>query len=133
MNFRNTVLIADNGSIQSTRVERNLREKGVFSIKIEALDSFVPLRDSLDRIRAVVVMDGINDILEKSYMKLKILKAMAGSMPLLFSTAMNTPQKETRMRDFGLFYYHTEDMGQAPLMEAIDRAVKKSVESNRFL
>ena len=133
MKFRNTVLIADNGSILSTRVERNLREKGVFSIKIEALDSFVPLRDSVDRIRAVVVMDDIDDILVASYMKLKILKAMAGNLPLLFSTEVNTPKKETRMRDFGLFFYHTGDMGQASLMEAIERAVKKSVGLNRFL
>ena len=133
MKFRNTILVVEKKNIRTTRLEKSLRDKGIFSIRIEKPDCFVPLLDSRDRVRALVFLDDTHAIFEECYINLKILKAMSRDMPLIFSTGANTPQKENRMRDMGLFYYHTEDMGLPPLVTAIDRAVNKSVNEDKFL
>ncbi|MBT3259313.1 MAG: hypothetical protein HN366_23080 [Deltaproteobacteria bacterium] len=133
MKFRDTILVVVKVDIHTTELEQNLRDEGYFSIRIEKPDSFVPLIDSRDRVRALVFVDGAQATFEECYTELKILKAMSRDMPLIFSTGANTPQKENRMRDMGLFYYHTEDMGLPPLVTAIDRAVNKSVNEDKFL
>lgn len=133
MKFRNTVLVVEKGNIRTTKLEKSLRDKGYFSIRIEKPDSFVPLLDSRDRVRALVFLDDAHAIFEECYTNLKILKAMSRDMPLLFSTGANNTQKEKRVRDLSLFYYHTEDMGLLTLVTAIDSAVKKSVIEDRFL
>jgi hypothetical protein len=131
--FRNTILIFEKGNIQTTKIERYLRDKKYFFLRIESPDGFIPLLDSRDRIRAVVFVDDAHGIFEESYLNLKLLKAISQDMPLLFSTGMNTPQKEERVRDLGLFYYHTNETGLVPLAMAIEMAVKKSIIINRFL
>ncbi len=133
MKLRNTILVVEKGNVLTARLEQSLRDKGYFSIRIEKPDSFVPLLDSGDLIRALLFRDGDYGTSEENYTKLKILKSMSRDMPLLFCTANNSPQKEDRVRDLGLFYYHTEDMGLDPLVAAIDCAVKKSVIEDRFL
>ena len=133
MKFRNTVLVVEKKNIRTTKLEKSLRDKGYFSIRIEKPDSFVPLLDSRDRVRALVFLDDTHAIFEECYINLKILKAMSRDIPLLFSTGANNPQKENRVRALSLFYYHTEDMGLLPLMTAIDSAVKKSIIEDRFL
>ena len=133
MKFRNTVLVVEKKNIYATRLEGSLRDKGYFSIRVEEPDGFVPLLDSRDRIRALVFLDAAHAKFEECYTNLKILKAMSRDMPVLFSTSANSLQKEKRVRDLGLFYYHTGEMGLLPLVTAIDSAVKKSVIEDRFL
>ena len=133
MTLRDSILIVEEGNILALSLEHRLRERGYFSIRIDKPDSFIPLLDSEDLIRALVFRDGTNGDFEVCYTKLKILKTMARNIPLLFCTTINSAQKEERVRTLGLYYYHTEDMGLVPLLAAIDGAVRKSVLEDMFL
>ena len=130
--FRDTILIVEKGKAITTSIEDSMREKGYFTIRIEKPDTLLPLLDSLDRIRAILFVD--NDKWgTEGYSTLRLLKGISHDLPLVFSTAENSPEKEQKTRDLGIFYYHTEDMGLENLLTTLVCAVEKSIQEDIFL
>lgn len=133
MTFRDTILIVEKGKTFTNSIESAIRKKEYFLIRVEKPDSFVPLLDSLDRIRALLFVDNDMWAAESYYANLRLLKVISRDLPLIFTTAKNSAEKEKLVRDLGVFYYHTTDEALNDLLTALECAVEKSVGDNLFL
>jgi DNA-binding response OmpR family regulator len=132
MTIRNAVLIVDKKGDTSGQTSEELRKQGRYSITVEHLGTVIPLIESRDRIYTIVLVDqglSLDDLIED----IKILKQLGPGVPIVVSTAENSPQKEIEVRKAGISFYHLKDDGMEELIKAVISAMDHAVMKGNFI
>lgn len=132
MTVRNAVLIVDKKGDTSGQLSEELRKQACHSISVEHPATLFPLIESKDRIYTIVLVDqgrSLVDLIED----IRILKQLGPEVPIIVSTAENSPQKEKEVRKAGISFYHLKADGMEELIKAVLSAVEHAVRKGNFI
>ena len=132
MSIRNAVLIVDKNGDIGDQISERLRPRGYHTVCVGEAESFLPLLESMDRIYTILCVDQ-NFRSEALKQHIKVLKILGPGVPIIFTTAMNEPQKEKEVRKAGVFFYHVKTDGMKRLTNAIVRAVEYAIMKDMFI
>ena len=132
MTIRNAVLIIDKKGDTSRQISKELRKQARHSISVEHPATILPLIESRDRIYTIVLVDqglSLGDLIED----IRILKQLGPGVPIVVSTAENSPQKEKEVRKAGISFYHLKADGVEELIKAVVSAMEHAVIKGNFI
>ncbi len=112
---------SDKGSLEATHAL--LLEEGYHVQKTAWLNEVF---HSLQQEKIDVLILDVKMTEMKGYEAIPIIRGIAPGLPIIVTTDENSPELESRVRHYGVFYYHIKSFGFEELKLAVQNAVKKS-------
>ena len=132
MAIRDALLIIEKNGQLATDLSKWLRFRGKHSVSVETVDVIRSLLESNDRISAILLID--DDPVEDSLVNnLKMLRQWSQSVPIIVFTQKFDVTLEKKIRQLGVFYFHTESGGMANLKTAVECALDRAKREDLFL
>jgi DNA-binding NtrC family response regulator len=119
MNTLRAILIAEPAEALSGNLEAFSKDKGFTLLKTSNLKEML-LTLQGERVD-VLVLDAV--LLEEDYGFISVIKGMERDLPIIICAENNTPQLESEIRKYKIFYYHIKSFGMEDLEMAISNAV----------
>ena len=132
MAIRDALLIIEKKGQLATDLSKWLRFRGRHSISVETVEVISSLLESNDRISAILLID--DDPVEDSLANnLKMLRQWSQRVPIIVSTQKIDVTLEKKIRQLGVFYFHTEFGGMDNLKTAVECALDRAKREDLFL
>lgn len=119
MEANKTILIAEKAGKTPKELELFAKERGFELLKADNLkDVLLTLQEN--RIDSLVLDAGL---LEADCGFISVIKGMEKDLPIIVCAEKNTPELESEIRKYRIFYYHIKSFGIEDLVMAIANAV----------
>ncbi len=119
MEVNKSILIAEQAGNTPRELERFAEERGFELLKADNLkDVLLTLQEN--RIDSLVLDAGL---LEEDCGFISVIKGMEKNLPIIVCAENNTPELESEIRKYQIFYYHIKSFGIEDLVMAIVNAV----------
>jgi DNA-binding NtrC family response regulator len=118
-----TLLIAERGCALTDGLDLWIKEQGH---RVRAVDNIKDLFIVLQNEKIDVLVMDVCLPEDLGYDTISIIKGLHRKLPIIITADENTPERESRIRHQGIFYYHVNSFGLDDLILAISNAVGRS-------
>jgi DNA-binding NtrC family response regulator len=118
-----TLLIAERGCALTDGLDPWIKEQGH---RLRAVNNIKDLFIMLQNEKIDVLVMDVCLPEDLGYDTISIIKGLHKKMPIIITADENTPERESRIRHQGIFYYHVNSFGMDDLILAISNAVGRS-------
>jgi DNA-binding NtrC family response regulator len=118
-----TLLIAECGYELSGGLDPWLSRKGHQMIRV---DNIKDVLMTLQNEKISVLLMDVRLPEAMGYEAISIIKGLYRKLPIIVTADENNPERESRVRQKGIFYYHVKSFGMDELMLAISNAMERS-------
>ena len=119
MDVKKTILIAEQAGSTPRELEIFAKKRGLLLLKADNLkDVLLTLQEH--RIDSLVLDAAL---LEADCGFISVIKGMEKNLPIIVCAEKNTPELESEIRKYQIFYYHIKSFGIEDLVMAIANAV----------
>jgi DNA-binding NtrC family response regulator len=118
-----TLLIAERGGALLDGLDLWIKEQGH---RLRAVDNIKDLFLILQNEKIDVLVMDVCLPEDLGYDTISIIKGLHRKLPIIITADENTPERESRIRHQGIFYYHVNSFGLDDLILAISNAVGRS-------
>ena len=120
-----TLLVAERGGVLVDGLGSWVREQGHLLKTVNNMkDLFIILQN--EKINVLVMDVCLPEDL--GYETISIIKGLHRKLPIIITADENTPERESRIRHQGIFYYHVNSFGMDDLILAVSNAMVRSTQ-----
>jgi DNA-binding NtrC family response regulator len=119
----NTLLIAERGCALAEGLDLWIKEQGH---QLRAVDNIKDLFIILQNEKIDVLVMDVCLPEDLGYDTISIIKGLHRKLPIIITADENNPERESRIRHQGIFYYHVNSFGTDDLILAISNAMGRS-------
>jgi DNA-binding NtrC family response regulator len=118
-----TLLIAERGCALADGLDPWIKEQGH---RLKAVDNIKDLFITLQNEKIDVLVMDVCLPEDLGYEAISIIKGLHRKLPIIITADENNPERESRIRHQGIFYYHVNSFGTDDLILAISNAMVRS-------
>jgi len=118
-----TLLIAERGCDLAKSLHFWVTEQGH---RLKTVDNLKALLMTLQKEKINVLVMDVCLPEEMGYEAISIIKGLDRKLPIIITADENNPERESRIRHQGIFYYHVNSFGMDDLILAISNAMVRS-------